>query len=76
MQLIGLQVTGYFKYVYVFESRKSAVGVQTGLAGQPRGRSSNSRRVTVFLLSTTFRPVLGMAQSPIQWVPWDKAAGS
>jgi hypothetical protein len=46
-------------------------------AGWPRGRSSSSGRRTIFLLSTSSRPVSGPTQPPIQWVlgalsPWVK----
>jgi hypothetical protein len=38
-------------------------------AGRQRGRSSSPGRVKNFLFSTSFRPVLGPTQPPIQWVP-------
>jgi hypothetical protein len=38
-------------------------------AGRPRGRSSCPGRGKIFLLSTSFRPILGLTQSPIQWEP-------
>jgi hypothetical protein len=39
-------------------------------AGRPRGQSSSPGRGKNFLFSTSFRPVLGPTQPPIQWVPW------
>jgi hypothetical protein len=36
--------------------------------GQQRGWSSNPCRGEIFLFSTSSRPVLGLAQPPIQWV--------
>jgi hypothetical protein len=38
-------------------------------AGRPRGRSSSPGRVKYFLFSTSFRPVLGTTQRPIQRIP-------
>jgi hypothetical protein len=38
-------------------------------AGRPKGRSSSPGGVTIFLLLTSSRPVLGPTQPPIQWVP-------
>jgi hypothetical protein len=38
-------------------------------AGRPRGRSSNTGRVKVFLFSTSSKPALGLTQPPIKCVP-------
>jgi hypothetical protein len=37
-------------------------------AGWQRGQSSYPGRVKNFIFSTSFRPALGLTQSPIQWV--------
>jgi hypothetical protein len=38
-------------------------------AGWPRGRSSSRGMGKIFLLSTSFRPVLGPTQPPVHWLP-------
>jgi hypothetical protein len=40
-----------------------------------RGQSSSTNRGKIFLLSMSSRPVLGPAQTPIQWVPEVKRPG-
>jgi hypothetical protein len=57
-------------------SRDSAVGIATGyvLDGR-RGQSSSPGRRKIFLFSTSPRPVLGLTQLPIQWVPEVKRSG-
>jgi hypothetical protein len=44
-------------------------------AGRPRGRSSSHCTGRIFLLTISSRPVLGLTQPPIQWVPGVKRPG-
>jgi hypothetical protein len=39
------------------------------LTGRPRGQISSPGRSKIFLLSMSFRPVVGPTQPSIQWIP-------
>jgi hypothetical protein len=68
----------FLKCMELGSSRDSSARIATGY--RLDGRSSNPSRDTIFLFSTSSRPVLGPTQPPNQWVRGSflgsKAAGA